>query len=195
MIGPVTVEQDIWVVRHGPTLWSSQLRHTGRTDVPLTPEGEREATALAERLRGVDFDVRLVSPLVRARRTAELAGVVDPEIDPDVREWDYGDYEGLTRAEIRARLGVERWSPWDDGVVGGETLADVAARADAVAARLRARTRERALVVAHGHFLRILAARWCGLDATAGAHLELDPARISVLGSDRGTPTITRWNA
>ncbi len=185
---------EIWVIRHGPTRWSAVSRHTGRSDIPLTPEGEREAVALKERLDGVGFDVRLVSPLQRARRTAELAGVVDLEVEPRVREWDYGDFEGMTRAEISDRLGVESWSPWEDEVVGGERLADVAARADEVAAMLRERTRERALLVAHGHFLRVLGARWCGLPAVTGAHLELEPARISVLGVDRGTPTIRTWN-
>ncbi len=185
---------EIWVVRHGPTRWSSVGKHTGRSDIPLTPEGEQEAVALRERLDGVAFDVRVVSPLLRARRTAELAGVVDPEVEPRVREWDYGDFEGLTRAEIGERLGVAHWSPWEDEVVGGEALADVSARADEVVALLRERTRERALVVAHGHFLRILAARWCRLDPGAGQHLELEPARISVLGVDRGTPTIRSWN-
>jgi probable phosphoglycerate mutase len=185
---------EIWLVRHGATEWSAQGRHTGRTDLPLTPDGERAAVALRDRLAGVRFDLRLVSPLLRARRTAELAGVVDAEVEPRTREWDYGDYEGLTRAEICARLGVDHWSPWDDPVAGGETLADVAARADEAAVLLRARTGERAVVVAHGHFLRILAARWCGLDAGAGAHLELEPASVSVLGSDRGTPTIRHWN-
>lgn len=185
---------EVWAVRHGPTEWSQDGRHTGRTDIPLTDEGEAEALAAKWRLDAVDFDLRLVSPLRRARRTAELAGVGDAEVEPLVREWDYGDLEGMTRAEIRQRLGVPDWSVWRSEVVGGESLAEVAARADEVVALLRERTRERALVVAHGHFLRILAVRWCGLDALLAEHLELDPARISVLGTDRGTPTIRSWN-
>lgn len=186
---------EVWVVRHGPTLWSVTGRHTGSSDIPLSDDGEREAKALQDRLDGVPFDVRLVSPLQRALRTAELAGVVGAQVEPLVREWDYGAAEGLTRAEMARRLGVARWSPWADAVPGGEQLADVAARADAVAALLRARTGRRALVVAHGHFLRILAARWCGLPAVAAQHLELEPARVGVLGGDRGTPTVRRWNA
>lgn len=193
--GAEAPDVEVWVVRHGPTEWSAVARHTGRTDIPLTPEGEAEAAALAPRLAEVDFDLRLVSQLQRARRTAELAGVGDAEVTPLVREWDYGDFEGLTRADIRERLGVDHWSPWDDEVVGGESLEDVAHRADQVVALLRERTAKRALVVAHGHFLRILAARWCDLPARAAAHLELDPARVSVLGVDRGTPTVRRWNA
>lgn len=185
---------EVWVVRHGPTEWSQRGKHTGRSDIPLTPEGEREATALKARLDGVAFDLRLVSPLQRALRTAELAGVVDATVEPLVREWDYGDAEGLTRAEYAERAGVQRWSPWADEVPDGETLDEVCERADRVAALLRERDGGRTLIVGHGHFLRILAARWIGLPAVTAQHLELDPARISVLGADRGTPTIRRWN-
>lgn len=186
---------EVWAVRHGPTLWSGQGRHTGRTDVPLTDDGEAEAVAIKWRLDAVDFDVRLVSPLERARRTAELAGVTGADVEPLVREWDYGDAEGLTRAEMRDRLGDPAWTVWSGTMPGGESLAEVAARADAVAALLRERTRQRALVVAHGHFLRVLAVRWCGLDPALAEHLELDPARICVLASDRGTPTVRAWNS
>ena len=185
---------EVWVVRHGPTEWSSSGRHTGRTDVPLTDEGEAEALAVKWRLDAVDFDLRLVSPLERARRTAELAGVTDLTVEPLVQEWDYGQAEGLTRAEMRDRSGDPDWTVWSGDLPGGETLADVAARADEVVTLLRERTRERALVVAHGHFLRILGVRWCGLPAHLAEHLELDPARICVLAEDRGTPTIRSWN-
>lgn len=186
---------EVWVVRHGPTQWSAAGRHTGRTDVPLTDEGEAEALAVKWRLDAVDFDVRMVSPLVRARRTAELAGVTDADVEPLVQEWDYGQAEGLTRAEMREKVGEPGWTVWSGELPGGETLADVAARADRVVDLLRERTRERALVVAHGHFLRILAVRWCGLDAHLAEHLELDPARVCVLAQDRGTPTIRSWNS
>jgi probable phosphoglycerate mutase len=189
-----TKDVEVWVVRHGPTEWSASGRHTGRTDVPLTDEGEAEAVAVKWRLDAVDFDVRLVSPLERARRTAELAGVTGAETEPLVQEWDYGAAEGLTRAEMRERLGLPGWTVWSGELPGGESLADVAARADEVVARLRERTKERALVIAHGHFLRILAVRWCGLPAELAEHLELDPARIGVLADDRGTPTIRSWN-
>lgn len=189
----------LWVVRHGPTEWSVAGRHTGRTDVPLTPEGEREAQALAPRLvaaqRERPFDDVLTSPLRRARRTAELAGFPAARPEPLAVEWDYGDYEGLTRAQIRE--GRPDWSPWTDPAMpGGEHLDDVAKRGVALLASLAVDDEDerRVLLFAHGHFLRILAATWIGQESQLAGSLALDPATISVLGHDRGARVIERWN-
>lgn len=204
----------LWVVRHGPTAWSEAGRHTGRTDIPLTVEGEREARALAPRLAAAQrerpFDDVLASPLQRARRTAELAGFGHARPEPLAVEWDYGDYEGLTRAQIREQ--VPGWSPWSHPALpGGEHLDDVAKRAATLLAALRLTSgpdgadgpdsadgpgeERRVLLFAHGHFLRILAATWIGQEPQLAAGLALDPATISVLGLDRGTPVIERWNS
>jgi len=184
-------QPQLWVVRHGETEWSRLRRHTGRTDLPLTEEGEADAGKLADRLRGVPFDVVLSSPLQRAYRTAELAGL-NPQRDPRAVEWDYGEYEGRTTEEIRRE--VPDWSIWVDPVPGGETLAQVADRADAVIARVRREAPERALLVAHAHLLRILAARWIDQPAVLAEYLLLDTATVSVLGWDRGSPALVRWN-
>ncbi|HEY8523866.1 MAG TPA: histidine phosphatase family protein [Acidimicrobiales bacterium] len=184
---------ELWVCRHGATAWSRAGRHTGRTDVPLLPVGEEQARALGARLAdaGAPFHLVLTSPLRRARATAALAGFPDAEVTADAAEWDYGDYEGLTRAAIRER--VPGWTIWTHPVPGGETAGQVAARADRIVARVRA-AGGRALLVAHGHLLRVLAARWVGLPATAGAHLRLDTGTLSVLGWERETPAVARWN-
>jgi probable phosphoglycerate mutase len=184
---------EVWLARHGETDWSAAGRHTGRTDIPLNETGRDAARALREKLSGPSFDAVLTSPLGRARETCELSGYgAEAAIDADLREWDYGDYEGITTNEIReTRPG---WSVFADGCPGGEELDDVAARADAVIGRLRG-TDGRALVFSHGHMLRILAARWIDTDPTVGANLVLGTATISVLGWERETPTITRWNA
>jgi broad specificity phosphatase PhoE len=182
----------LWVVRHGATAWSASGRHTGRTDVPLSPDGERAARALETRLHDVRFDLVLASPLQRARRTAELAGFPAAQVEPRATEWDYGDYEGLTRAQIRER--VPGWSPWTHPMAGPEQLMDVAARADAVIARVLGAAAQRALLVAHGHFLRILAARWVQAEPAFGRRIELEPAGLGVLGWDRESSVITRWN-
>lgn len=180
------------VVRHGATSWSTAGRHTGRTDVPLTSEGEAQARGLAGRLGGHSFARVLVSPLGRARHTCELAGFGDrAEVCPDLAEWDYGDYEGRTSAEIRrSRPG---WRLWDDGVPGGEQLEEVAARADRVveAARMSAGD---VLAFAHGHVLRILAARWLGMVPSAGGSLLLAPSAMGVLTWERDAPVIGRWD-
>jgi broad specificity phosphatase PhoE len=180
----------ITVVRHGETEWSAALKHTSRTDVPLTPAGQRRATELASALAG-DYAIVLCSPLRRARETCELAGFTDPVIDPDLREWDYGEYEGLTTDEIRALQ--PDWSLWRDGCPGGETPDQVAARADRVLARLRAVGGD-ALVFAHGHILRVLAARWLAMSPSAGARFALAAGSVSVLGHERETEVIARWN-
>jgi probable phosphoglycerate mutase len=185
------------LVRHGQTEWSRLGRHTGRTDIPLTGEGRRTALLLGERLAAApwnglpDVEVR-TSPLLRAAATAQLAGLGPRAKEWDaLLEWDYGDYEGLTPAQLQER------SPgffiWRDGVPGGEPLAAVAERADEVVAWARSAERD-VLVFAHGHFLRTLGARWLGLDPAFAAALRLDPASLSVLGWAYGQPAIERWN-
>jgi probable phosphoglycerate mutase len=182
---------ELWLIRHGQTEWSTTRRHTGRTDVPLDAAGQDAARALAPRLAGVAFDLVLSSPLRRARRTAELAGL-HPEIEPDAVEWDYGVYEGRTSAEIRDS--EPGWSVWESEVRGGESLKEVSARADAVLTRVRARATERAVLVAHAHFLRVLAARWIDVPPATARRFMLGTATVSVLGWDRGLAVIDRWN-
>ncbi len=184
---------EIVLVRHGETEWSAAGRHTGRTDVPLTARGEEQAKAVIPMIEGRDFALVLSSPLQRAARTAEIAGLAAAELDPDLREWDYGDYEGRTTAQIREQR--PGWFLWRDGVVGGESLADVAARADRVIARVTpALEHGDVALVAHGHLLRVLAARWVRLDGSYGAHLALDTATVSNLGFEHAEPVIRRWN-
>ena len=188
MAGPGSGEA--WLVRHGSTEWSQNGRHTGRTDIPLTPAGERAAAALRPVLAGRRFALVLSSPLQRARRTAELAGET-PEIDDDLLEWNYGQYEGRTTHDIRQER--PGWGIWKDGVLGGETADQVAARAARVIARVRAVEGD-CLLFAHGHLLRILGARWIGAPPTAGQHLLLSTAAVSILGYERETPALARWN-
>jgi len=180
------------LVRHGETEWSRSGRHTGRTDVPLTDVGRRQAVATGSRLRGRTWAMVLSSPLVRATETCRLAGLgALAEVDPDLAEWDYGDYEGLTTATIHDR--DASWSLWDDGCPGGEQPGEVAARADRVIARCRAVDGDVALL-AHGHLLRVLGARWIAAPPAFGAHLLLSTASVSELGWERDTPAIASWN-
>lgn len=184
----------ITLARHGQTEWSVAGRHTGRTDIPLTPPGEREARALGERLRTRTFAAVLVSPLQRARKTCELAGFgTVARVEPDVLEWDYGIFDGLTSAQIRETR--PEWRLFRDGCPGGETLEDVARRADRVIARLRESAGD-ALIFSHGHFLRVLAVRWAEIAPESGARFGLAPAALCVLGSDAasGDPIIESWN-
>lgn len=183
---------ELWLVRHGPTEWSEAGRHTSSTDLPLLPAGEEAAGRLAPALADQSFALVLTSPLGRARRTAELAGFADAEVDADLAEWDYGEYEGLTTARIRES--VPGWTVWSHPTPGAESAAEVAARSDRVVERVRA-AHGPVLAFAHGHSLRVLAARWLGLDATQGRLLRLDTATVSVLGWERETPAIARWNA
>ncbi|MER6721414.1 histidine phosphatase family protein [Streptomyces halstedii] len=187
----------ILLARHGQTQWSVQGNHTGRTDIPLLDSGRTGARLLGRRLhrepwgglRGVEVRT---SPLVRAAETCALAGFGDRATPWDaLMEWDYGDYEGLTPARIRAAR--PDWLIWRDGVPGGETTAEVAARADTVVEWARSADRD-VLVFAHGHILRALAARWLGEDLTFGARVRLEPTSLSVLGWAYGEPALERWN-
>lgn len=186
------------LLRHGATEWSTAGKHTGRTDVPLTPAGEEQARALAPLVKEVPFDLVLVSPAQRARRTAELAGLEAYEMDADLWEWDYGGYEGITTPKIRETH--PGWYLWRDGVIPGdaehpgESAADVGARADRVIARAKA-AEGRVALVAHGHFLRVLAARWLGLPPADGRLLKLDTGTYSRLGFEHAEPVVTTWNA
>jgi probable phosphoglycerate mutase len=181
----------LWLVRHGETEWSASGRHTSRTDLDLTDAGVEAARSVADKLRGTSFARVLSSPLLRARRTAELAGAGSPELVEDLHEWDYGDDEGLTTAQIReSRPG---WTVWRDGPRGGETCAEVGARADRVVELVRA-VDGPVLAFSHGHFSRVLGARWLGLEVTEGAHLALSTASVSVLGWERDTPAVLHWN-
>ncbi|MBB4665248.1 histidine phosphatase family protein [Conexibacter arvalis] len=184
---------ELWLVRHGETAWTVSRQHTGETDIPLTENGERDAAGLAPRLARERFALVLASPLARARRTAELAGFGPDrvELEPDLRELDYGDYEGLTTVQIRERR--PGWDLWRDGCPGGESIADVAARAARVVARARAADGP-VLLFAHGHLLRTLAAVALELDPNAGRHLVLDPGTISIIGHEHEWPALKRWN-
>jgi broad specificity phosphatase PhoE len=183
---------EIAVVRHGETEWSRTGRHTGRTDVLLTDQGRREAEAVGVALRERRFALVLTSPLQRAKETCRLAGLADVAVErDDLQEWDYGDYEGRTTTEIRRER--PGWTVWKDGVPGGETLAEVGARVDRVLDELREAAGDVA-VFAHGHLLRVLAARWLGLEPSAGRLFALDPGTISVLGNERETAVLRGWN-
>jgi broad specificity phosphatase PhoE len=182
----------VTLVRHAETEWALSGRHTGRTDVPLTDSGRDRARALAEKLCGRSFDRVLTSPLSRAVETARLAGFPDAEPDPDLLEWDYGEYEGLTTPEIRAQR-QPGWLLWRDGAAGGESAADVGARIDRVIDRLAAGDGDH-LIFAHGHVLRVLAARWLEQPADFGARLVLDTGTLSVLGYERDIRANRRWN-
>jgi broad specificity phosphatase PhoE len=183
---------ELWLVRHGETEWSRTGQHTSVTDLELTPDGEAIAARLREPLAEQAFVRVLTSPRRRARRTAELAGFAAAETDDDLAEWAYGDYEGLTTPQIHES--DPDWSVWTGVTPGGETSEQVAARLDRVVAAAR-ETEGRTLVFAHGHSLRALAARWLGLDVAQGRIFDLDTATVSVLGDDRGTPVVRRWNA
>jgi probable phosphoglycerate mutase len=183
---------DIWLARHGATAWSVARRHTSTTDLDLIPEGIRQATELGRRLADHRFTVVLSSPLLRARRTAELAGFgTHLELDDDLMEFRYGDYEGVTTADIIARR--PGWNLWTDGCPGGETATDVGRRADSVLTRLKS-LEGSVLLFGHGHALRILAARWLGLGAEAGQLLALDAATLSILGLEHRRPVVKLWN-
>jgi broad specificity phosphatase PhoE len=196
LVGPASGMPDdaeLWLVRHGETEWSAAGRHTGTTDLPLTEAGEQQAQALSSMLAELSPAVVVCSPRRRARDTAQLAGLRVDEITDDLAEWNYGSYEGRTTHEIRAER--PGWSIWADGVPDGETEAQVGARADRVLAQAAQALQQGPVVlVGHGHFSRVLGARWMGMPVSGGAHLLLGTAAPSILGAQYGTPAIMRWN-
>lgn len=183
-------DTELWIVRHGETRWSKAWRHTSTTDLPLTEGGRADAQALRDMLSPFHFDRVWSSPRIRATETAALAGF-EPDIDADLAEWDYGQYEGVTTEEIRET--VPDWTVWTHPCPDGETAAQVGERLDRVVAGARDLT-GRTLVFAHGHSLRVLAARWLGLPVADGRIFDLDTATYSVLSDDRGQPVVKRWN-
>lgn len=191
---------DIYFIRHGETAWSVSGQHTGRTDLPLTPHGEAMARELSSTLKGIAFCRVLTSPRLRARTTCDLAGLCGSggngaQVEPDLAEWDYGNYEGLRTAEIR-KLHPD-WNVWTDGCPGGETPGDAGARADRLIGRLRDCTGRIALF-SHGQFGCVLAARWIGLPVAQGQHLAIAPASIGILSFETDhprRPVISLWNA
>jgi broad specificity phosphatase PhoE len=185
---------NVCLARHGETAWSLSGQHTGLTDLPLTERGESDASALKPRLKIMTFSKVFTSPLKRAVRTCELAGFGDrSEIDPELIEWNYGEYEGVRTVEIRERR--PNWQLFRDGCPGGESVEEIGARADRVVARVRS-INESVLLFSSGHFLRVLAARWLGLDAASGASFVLETASVSILGyeHDLSEPAIRLWN-
>ncbi|HEY7489273.1 MAG TPA: histidine phosphatase family protein [Streptosporangiaceae bacterium] len=190
---------ELIILRHGETEWSRSGRHTGRTDVPLTPRGEDQARALAPLVRRPQPVQVVTSPASRARRTAELAGLDDARIDPDLWEWDYGGYEGRTTADIRKER--PGWYLWEDGVVPGdaehpgETVEQVGKRVDAALARVVPLLADGdVILVAHGHLLRVLAARRLGLEPAAGRLFKLETGTVSALGAEHDRPVVLYWN-
>jgi broad specificity phosphatase PhoE len=195
-----TATGELVLLRHGETEWSRTGRHTGRTDVPLTAAGEVQARALTPVVARRSFVQALVSPAARARETARLAGLDDAELEPGLWEWDYGGYEGRTSADIRAER--PGWYLWTDGIVPGpdghpgESIEQVGVRVDEVLGRVRvALDAGDAVVVAHGHVLRVLTARWLGLAPADGRLFRLDTGTVSVLGAEHGRPVVRTWNA
>jgi broad specificity phosphatase PhoE len=186
-------EQQVYVVRHGETEWSLSGQHTGVTDIPLTENGRAVARRLQPILAKVSFSLVLTSPLGRARETCELVGLGGrATVEPDLMEWNYGEYEGLTAKQIHAKR--RGWVIFRDGSPGGETPEDVAVRADRVIARVRAAPGNVALF-AHGHIFRVLVSRWIGLPPAAGQHFLLDTATLNILGYYRDSPAVKVWNA
>jgi broad specificity phosphatase PhoE len=190
---------ELILVRHGETEWSKSGQHTGRTDVPLTAEGEANAAALAPALARLKISAVFTSPASRAVRTAELAGLTGARQDPDLQEWDYGGYEGLTTAQIQASR--PDWYLWRDGVIPGdaahpgETIAQVGSRVDAVLGRVRPLLDDgNVAVVAHGHLLRVLTARWLLLDPSSGRLFRLDTGTLCTLDYEHDEPVIHTWN-
>jgi broad specificity phosphatase PhoE len=184
---------EVVLIRHGETEWSLSGQHTGSTDLPLTENGRHAARRLRPVLESVDFSLVLCSPMQRARDTCELAGLADRmQIEPDLSEWNYGDYEGRTTAAIHAK--APGWLLFRDGAPGGESPEGIAERVDRLIARLR-RTEGRVALFAHGHVFRMLAARWIDLPPLAGSRFLLDTATLSILSHYRGIPAIRSWNA
>lgn len=197
---PETPRGTLWLLRHGNTDWATSGQHTGRTDIPLNAAGEAAARARASDLDGHTFALTLCSPLVRARATAELAGITPDAIDPDLLEWDYGAWEGRTTTDIRIELDDPEWTIWNHsipaGTTPGEQAEDVAERAQRVIDRCLPNIidGDDCLLVAHGHLLRILTATWLGLPARDGRLWALGAGGMAVLGWERTQPVISRWN-
>jgi broad specificity phosphatase PhoE len=184
---------DIWLIRHGETEWSLSGQHTGRTELDLTARGRAQATALRPVVASIAPALVLCSPRVRAQQTAELAGLHVDAIDPDLAEWDYGDYEGLTTAQIREH--DPGWTIWTGRTPGGETEHDVTERVDRVLARAAgALAAGPVVLIAHGHISRVIGARWVGLAARMGSIFALDTAATCVLGREHETPVVSHWN-
>jgi broad specificity phosphatase PhoE len=185
---------DLLLIRHGETLWSRSGQHTSRTDLPLTDTGVDQARALRRCVVGRHFALALTSPLVRAKETARLAGLDHAQVEPDLTEWDYGDFEGLTTPEIQRKF--PGWSIWSGPWPNGETPEMVAARADRVVERIRAGAAagELAVAVAHGHMLRVLAARWLGAPPDSGRWLALDTGSVSELSWEHASAVVKHWN-
>lgn len=187
---------ELWLIRHGETEWSADGRHTSVTDIPLTEHGRERARELKAYLAGRKFAAVLVSPMQRARETCEIAGYGDvAQVDDDLKEWNYGESEGKTTAEMRVKYGPT-WSVWTNEIVGGESVKQVGVRADRVIARALAAAGDDGQVAlfAHAHLLRILTARWIGLPAVDGAKFALSTGSVSVLGFERETRVVSRWN-
>jgi len=182
---------NLYICRHGETEWTLSGQHTGITDIPLTKNGEKQASLLGKRLQQIHFTKVFSSPRSRALETAKLAGFEEPIIDPDLQEWNYGKYEGLTNREIK-KLNPN-WHLFSEGAPGGETPSQISIRADRVMAKVRTFTGN-ILVFSHGHFSRALAARWLGLDIVEARCFYLSPASMSILGYEREAPVIKLWN-
>lgn len=184
--------QQVYLIRHGETEWSLSGQHTSVTDIPLTENGRQVAGRLAPALASEAFAMVLTSPLRRARETCDLAGLGErAEFDPDLLEWNYGDYEGQTPAQIHAL--APGWMIFRDGCPGGENAAQVGARVDRLIARVRA-VKGNAALFGHGHIFRVFAARWLGLPPEGGCHFMLDTATLNILSYYRGVPAVKRWN-
>ncbi|HEX4011535.1 MAG TPA: histidine phosphatase family protein [Solirubrobacteraceae bacterium] len=184
--------EQIFVVRHGATEWSKSGQHTSRTDLPLLEEGREQAAEVGEKLAGVQFDLVLCSPLLRARETCRLAGFADvAEICEDLKEWDYGEYEGLTTPQIRET--APDWWLWRDGCPGGETPPQIGARVDRVLERFAALDGN-GVAFAHGHVLRVFTARWVEMEVAAGARFKLEAGSMGLLAYERETQVLDRWS-
>lgn len=181
---------ELWLVRHGETAWSLSGQHTSRTDLALTTEGERKAVELGERLRGKKFALQLSSPMKRAMETARLAGFA-PQVDDDLHEWDYGEFEGKRTTDIQKI--DPGWTIWTKTPMGGETAEQVAARADRVIARAMAANGD-VVVFGHGHMLRVLTARWLAMDPSGGRYFALSTGSVGVLGEERENRVVRLWN-
>ncbi len=183
---------ELWLVRHGETEWSKSGQHSGRVDLPLTQQGEREAEAVRPLLHAQKFDLVVCSTLQRARRTCEIAGYADVAVpDPDLQEWDYGDRTGFTQEQIRES--VPGWTIWDGAVPNGESISDIASRARRVIDKLRGKGCK-VLLFSHGHFLRILTTQWLELSPQSGKHFALETAAVCLLAHEGETPAVRRWN-